>query len=211
MRSNITQQMVDEYASGHVKPIILAELYFDSGTIYVFSGLGTLDFNGNTYLGGGKFIGCSAPKETQDTQANGIVCSLNGVDSSLIATSLQEKSRGRPFRLYLGAISTTQYLITEDTVDPDNPYYVLTEDGYKILLENQLVDAPYRIFSGLMDVMEFTDDGVQGDIKLAVENILIIGQRAKIGRYTNEDQTRRFPNDKGLSLINQLMDKSIVW
>jgi hypothetical protein len=40
---------------------------------------------------------------------------------------------------------------------------------------------------------------------------LIIGRRRKIRRYTDEDQRAVYPSDKGLSLINQLQDKEIVW
>lgn len=206
MRSNITQSMLDEFASGAVRPVLLADMFFDSGTVRMFTGLGTLTYNGNDYLGGGQFINISSITESQDLKANGIVCSLNGLDSNLVALALTERTRRRPFRLYLGAQSTTQYVLTED-----QPGYVLTEDGYKILLESQLVDTPYRIFSGLMDVMEGTTDGQTGDIKLSVENILLIGQRAREGRYTDEDQKRRFPLDRGLENINQLQDKSIVW
>lgn len=199
--------MIAEYSSGSVNPVLMAEMFFDSGTLRMWTGYGTLTYNGEEYFGGGNFIGISSIEETQDLEAKGIVATLNGIPTSLIAIALGERSRGRQFRLYLASVTTRRYVATES-----QPGAIELEggDGY-ILLENQLVDAPYRIFSGLMDVMEITDNGEDSNIRLSVENALIIGRRAKIRRYTSEDQKKRFPTDKGLDFINQLQDKEIVW
>lgn len=204
---NISADMIAEYSSGSVNPILMAELFFDSGTLRMWTGFGVLTYNGDDYFGGGNFIGISSVEETQDLEAKGIVATLNGIPTSLINIALAERSRGRPFRLYLASVTTRRYVATED-----DPGAILLEDGDGyILLENQLVDSPYRIFSGLMDVMEITDNGEDANIRLSVENALIIGRRAKVRRYTSEDQKKRFPNDKGLDFINQLQDKEIVW
>lgn len=202
---NLSPDMAAEFSSTSVSPVIMAELFFDNDTLRMWTGIGELEWGEKTFLGGGNFIGISPIEETQDTQAKGIVASLSGIPSTTIAASLLHKSRGRPFRLYLAAVDTKQSVATED----DD--IVLTEDGGRVLLENNLIDAPYRIFSGIMDTIEFTDNGEDANIRLSVENSLIIGQRAKLMRYTSEDQKKRFPNDTGLDLINQLQDKEIVW
>lgn len=204
---NITPEMLAEFTSKSVNPVFLAELFFDSGTLRLWTGYGELVFNGETFFGGGNMIGISQIQETQQLEANGIVCTLSGIPQNLIALSLAERSRGRPFRLYLGGATSTRYIATEDT-----PGRIELEDssGY-ILLENQLINAPKRIFSGLMDVIEITDGGDTSNLRLSVENILIMGRRSKVRRYTSEDQKRFYPNDKGLDLINQLQDKEIVW
>lgn len=203
---NLSPDMIAEYSGPSVSPALLGELYFDSATLRMWTGYGTLTYNGEDFFGGGNFIGVSPIDETQETHAKGIVVSLNGIPSNLIAAALLERSRGRPFKLYLGSVVSKRYVATED-----EPGIVKTEDDSNILLENQLLDSPYRIFSGLMDVMEFTDNGEEATIRLSVENSLIIGQRPKIGRYTMEDQKKRFPEDTGLDFINQLQDKEIVW
>lgn len=204
---NLTPEMVGEIISNNVSPIIMAEMFFQSGTIGMWTGLGTLQWDNRTFFGLGNFIGVSPIEETQDIVAKGIVVTLNGIPSTTISLALNERFRGRPFRLYFGSVSTRRYIATEDT-----PGAVELEDGSGyVLLENQLVNSPYRIFSGLMDTMEFTDTGETADIRLSVENILIIGQRNKIRRYTKEDQRKQYPLDKGLDLINQLQDKELVW
>lgn len=204
---NISAELKAELISNSVEPILLAEMFFDSGTIGAWTGIGDFTWNGKTFFGGGNFIGVTSIDETQELQAKGLTVSLNGISTSNISLALNERVRGRPFRLYVGTMNTRRYVATEDT-----PGRVKLEDGSGyVLLENQFIGEPYRIFAGKMDYMEFTDNGDSADIKLAIENDLIIGQRPKIGRYTNEDQRKRYPNDKGLEFINQLQDKEIVW
>lgn len=203
----LTPAIIDEFTSKRVNPVYLAELFFDSGVLRLWSGYGTLEFNGETFFGGGNLIGISQVDETQQLEAKGIVCTLNGIPTNLIALALGERSRGRRFTLYMGAATTKRYIATED-----DPGRIELEDGSGyILLENQLINDPFRVFSGLMDVIEITDSGDTSNLRLSVENILITGRRSKIRRYTSEDQKRFYPNDKGLDFINQLQDKEIVW
>lgn len=160
-----------------------------------------------TFIGAGNFIGISPIDETQDLVAKGIVASLTGIPSSIISLALGERCRGRPFRLYMAVVDTTRYVATEG-----GDGRVELEDGSGfVILENNLIDSPYRMFAGLMDVMEFTDSGEYADIRLSVESNLIIGQRAKNMRYTNEEQKRIYPGDRGLENIPSLQDKEIVW
>lgn len=204
---NLSPEMIAEFSSGYVRPVLMAELYFDDQTLMMWSGLGDLVWGDKVFSGGGNFVGVSPIEETQDIQAKGIVASLNGIPSSLISLALGERVRGRPFRMYLGIVGSQDFVATED--EPGS--IKLEDDSGYVLVENALFSTPYRIFSGLMDVMEFTDDGSSADIRLSVENSLIIGQRAKIARYTVEDQRKRYPFDKGFVFINQLQDKEIVW
>lgn len=204
---NLTADMAAEFAGESTSPALMAELVFDSGTVRMWTGLGTLTWNENEYLGGGNLIGLSPIEETQDLVANGIVVSLSGVSSQNLALSLTENTRRRPFRLYLGVVTTRQYVETEDGTG-----LVELEDGSGyIRLENSLVDSPYRIFSGLMDVIESSNNGDSHILRLSVENILLVGQRAKLFRYTDIDQKKVYPTDRGLELINQLQDKELVW
>lgn len=203
---DISAEMIAEFSGPSVSPVLMAEMFFDSQTIGMWTGLGTLTWGEKSFFGGGNLIGLSPIEESQGTEAKGVVVSLNGISPTLISLALAERCRGRKFNLYLGSVITTRYVATED-----EPGRVLTEDGGYVLLENNLVDSPLRMFSGLMDVMEITDNGNTANIRLSVENALIIGQRNKVARYTMEDQRKRFPSDRGLDFINQLQDKEIVW
>lgn len=204
---NLTSDMATEFSSRNTAPALLAELFFDTGTLRLWTGIGDLTVGDDTYTGAGNLIGISSIQETQELQAKGIVCTLNGISASIISLSLNERSRGRAFKMYLAVVDTSQYVSNEAG---DGLIELEDGSGY-VKLENSLVDSPYRIFSGLMDVMEFTTDGKTATVRLSVENVLIKGQRAKISRYTQEDQRKLYPTDKGLEFINQLQDKEIVW
>lgn len=186
---NLTAEMAAGIVEGGVLPNLLGVFEFDSGTVGMWTGLGQIDWNGITFSGGGNLIGVSPIEETQELQAKGQVLSLNGISSALLATSLTENVKNRPLRIYLSL------------TDPNGP----DSDG------DIFIADPYRVFSGLMDTFEFTDDGEKANIRLSVENILMIGQRAKISRYTDEEQRQRFPDDMGLEFINRLQDREIVW
>lgn len=202
---DITTAMSDGYSGANVTPAYLAELYFDSGMVGVWSGVGTLQWGEKSYIGGGNLVGISDIRENQSLEATGLNCVLNGVSSSLISTALSEKQRGRPFRLYLAIVSTKPIVLTEDGGS------ALTEDGGAILVENELVDSPYRIFNGLMDTIDINTDAETATINLAVESLMLIGRKPKLRRYTSQEQKKYYPNDLGLDFIPNLTDKEIVW
>lgn len=204
---NLSPEMVAEVTAPAVAPALLVELVFDAVTIRLWTGIGNLSYGGEIFSGAGNLIGISSIDETQNTEARGIVASLNGVPSTMVAMALGQNPRGRPFRLFFAVVDSRRYIATED-----EPGRVELEDGSGyILLENNLINTPYRIFSGLMDTFEMADNGESANIRLAVENALIVGQRTKVQRYSNEDQKKAYPNDRGLEFINPLQDKELVW
>lgn len=169
--------------SGKVADVaLLAEMVFDSGTLYMWTGYGDLTWDSKTFLGGGNLIGISGTEETQELQAKGLELTLSGIPEDQIALALTEKTRGRPFRMWLASV-----------------------------VDNVVVGTPYRIFTGMMDVLSMNDTGQEASLVLTVENSLIIGQRSKVRRYTSEDQRKYYSNDTGLDRIPQLQDKEVVW
>jgi len=210
---DLTTNMAAEIEANNLMPVLLAEFEFDSATLYMWSGTGTLTWDGNDYLGGGNLVSISTMEETQELQAKGIVCTLSGIPSTLIAAALLERTRGRPMRLWLGCIDPS----SDDVRLLEDGGYRLLEDGsYRLLEEghvppNTLVEDPYRVFTGLMDVIEGSDNGEAALLRLSVESALIIGRRSKVARYTSEEQRKRYPTDRGLEFINQLQDKEVVW
>ena len=205
MSRNLTPEMQTEFEGQTISPALLVEFEFDSATLRMWTGVGDLEYLEEIYTGGGNLIGISAIEETQELEAKGLVFELTGIPQNLIATALTEKTRGRPCRLYIASVSTTRVVATEDGGT------VLTEDGGAVLLENQLVDSPYRIFTGLMDVLELEDTGQTATFRLSAESTLITGQRNKVKRYTDEEQKKLYPDDRGLEFINSLQDKEVEW
>lgn len=206
---NLTSGMSTGFSQNFVVPHLLGVFEFESGTLGMWTGLNSIEWNGITFYGGGNLIGISPIEETQELQAKGVVLSLNGISPDLVATSLTENVKNRALRIYLALLGDG--IIT----DPDTGLPITDPDTGEPITDPDFVGGflsdPYRIFSGLMDTFEFTDDGTRADIRLSVENILLIGQRSKVARYTDEEQKKRYTGDKGLEFINRLQDREIVW
>lgn len=189
---DLSAEMIAEFEGAAIKPALIAELQFDSETLRLWTGMGFLDWNGEQYYGGGNLIALSPFDETQKLEAKGIVCSLSGIPTTSISLALNERTRGRPFRMWLACVDDTP-------------------DSSGIISPKNLIFTPYRVFTGLMDVMEWGDDGKSGTLRLSVESSMLLGQRNKISRYTAEEQKKLYPTDLGLDGIPQLQDKEVVW
>ena len=131
---------------------------FLGGTARFWSGLGDKTIESETYIGAGDIIAFAPITESAELEANGINLTINGIDSSLIATALTDVYQGRTLTLYVGALDA-----------------------------NFAVIATYQLFKGLMDVMTISDDSNYSNISITCENILIGMNRNKVRRYTNQE------------------------
>ena len=166
-----------------VRPIFLVHMVFDSSELNIWSGVGNLSFDSVTYTGLGDLLSISDIKETSDISATGISVSLSGVKTSLIAVAKDQDYQGRELTVRLGAFNESGSLIAD----------------------------PVIIFSGFMDTMTIAEAGAYSSITIAVENKLVAFERAKIRRYTAEDQKIEYPADKGFEFVTSIVQKEIFW
>ena len=166
-----------------VRPIYLIDLEFASGSIYLWSGLGDLAYNSNTYLGAGDLLNVGAVEESTDLTAAGAQITLGGIKQSLLLLARDEPYQGRPLTIRLGAFD---------------------ENG-------DLISTPVIMFSGFMDVMTIADSGETSTITVTAENKLIAFQTTAVRRYTAEDQKIEHPADKGFEFVAKIQEKEIVW
>jgi hypothetical protein len=166
-----------------VRPIYLVDLDFASGSIYLWSGLGDLAYNSNTYLGAGDLLNVGALEESTDLTAAGAQITLGGIKQSLLLLARDEPYQGRPLTIRLGAFD---------------------ENG-------DLISTPVIMFSGFMDVMTIADSGETSTITVTAENKLIAFQTTAVRRYTAEDQKIEHPADKGFEFVAKIQEKEIVW
>ena len=166
-----------------VRPIYLVDLEFASGSIYLWSGLGDLSFNSNTYIGAGDLLSIGSVQESTELTATGAQITLGGIKQSLLTLARDEPYQGRPLTIRLGAFD---------------------ENG-------DLIASPVIVFSGFMDVMTISDSGETSTISLSAENKLIVFQKTAVRRYTAEDQKIEHPNDEGFEFVAKIQEKEIVW
>ncbi len=157
---------------------------FATGTVYLWSGLGEIDFGGNTYVGfGGVLTSISRVKETSDIKAQGITIALSGITEEFRSLVLAEARQGKPGSIFIGFIA---------------------DDG-------SVIADPAIAFEGRLDVPSMHDNGQDILINITYENRLRDLERLREFRNTNESQKILFPDDIGFEYVPSLQDWNGSW
>jgi len=181
MSRDITTLNKDASKADVVTPILFVFMDFDS-PLYVNTSPYPFSFGGNEYLGVGTLGKIEAIEEGTNIQARNIRLQLSGIPPELITIALDEHYQGKSCIVYLGFLDS----------------------------DHALIDDPFIVFSGLMDVMDI-NIGKTAEIMVTAENKLADWARPRISRYTNVDQQEKYPNDKGLEFVAEMADIEIVW
>lgn len=164
-------------------PIYFLSLDFASGVVYMHSRIGTITWGGNDWIGVGSFGEISAVEETSELSVKTVTYTLSGIPNEFISIVHEEHYQGRAARLYLGFIDRTT---------------------------RQLVDTPFILDTGRMNVPEISDDATC-QVTLTAQSRISLWDRPAIRRYTDADQQKRFPGDKGCAFVNQAAQKELNW
>ena len=183
MSRSLTGALQAELAKQALAPIVLVQAQFTSGTIYVWSGIGSLSWNAQTWLGVGNLGSISTISEGTEVEAQGIVIGLSGIPAALIVQILGECRPNAPVKVWLGAVDSAGAVIAD----------------------------PYQAFSGRMDVPEIEEGADTCEIKIHVENRLIDLGRARERRWTHEDQKIDYPTDLGFEYVASLQEWNGLW
>lgn len=184
MTRGLTAGMVTEATADTVAPIVLIKAEFDSGSVFLFTGYGTITFNGDDYTGAGNVLSFSSIEETQELEANNVTATLSGVNTALIAIALAEEYQDRPVTMWLAFLNQATGAIIAD---------------------------PTVIFRGRLDVMTIEESGETASISMRAESVLISLKRPKTRRYTSEDQKITDPTDTFFDRVPALQDTQVIW
>lgn len=183
MARSLTAGMITEVTGRSLSPLLLIKAEFDSADLNLWTGIGSISYGGDTYIGVGNLLGMTAFIETNKVEANGLSITLTGINSSIISTALGEDYQGRFISCFFACLNSSGALISD----------------------------PYLLFRGRMDVMEILEAGETTSVTMRCENLLVDFRRRKIRRYTDEDQKTYNPSDKGLEYVDQIQDREIIW
>jgi len=186
-----------------VYPFFAVELLFDDSPLRLWTGLGTLVFDGNSWAGTGNLLDVSSVEETSEIAVRGATLTLSGVPTEVISLALSEPYQGRVANVYFGMFS-------KGSLQKEDGAYILLESGGRIELELQETGLT-QIFSGYMDEMNIDEGPETSTVELKVENKLIDLERARVRRFTSGYQKSVYPGDKGLDFVESLQDKEVVW
>jgi hypothetical protein len=183
MARDLTADFKVEIEGKLVRPIVFVFLDFVADPIYVWSGVGTVSWNGHSWLGVGNLGGVSAVQETADTIAQNITLSLSGIPTEYLSDVINAVQQNTDVQVWFG---------------------FLAED-------NSIVADPYQVFWGHIDVPTVTEGADTSTVSITCENPLIDLQRSANRRYTPDDQKIDYPTDKGFEYVASIQEWDGTW
>jgi hypothetical protein len=164
-------------------PVYFVELRYDSGTIRAHSAIGTINWGGNDWLGVGQFGQISEVLNQSDLEVSSLKLTLSGVPNDQISVALNEHYQNRKCLIYLGFLDD----------------------------EDQLVDTPALIWTGLMESQDITLSDASSEIQLKVVNELARWDKPKELRFNDATQRSLFPDDRFFEFVAETVEKRIFW
>jgi hypothetical protein len=174
--------MVAAIQSNNLQPALFVQASFSNETVYIWSGTGSITWNGQTWAGLGALLGVSAAEDGSTVEARGITITLSGLNSALLAEALGSYQLGLPVTVYLGFFS----------------------DG-------SLVASPIAAWAGRMDQPTIEVGADTATISINCESRLIEMNNSVDRRYTLQDQQMDHPGDLGFQFVDGLQEMTLNW
>lgn len=179
----LSTAVITEIESATLRFVLFVKLEFDSGTIYLHNGIGTLTWGSNDWLGVGDFGSIEQIEEGVELSPYSLVLLLSGLDSSLMDEAMNQDYYLRPITLYFGSLDTST---------------------------GALVDDPDELWSGKMDTAEVSIGTVNG-IRLTCESDFAVFDKANQSRFSDAHQQRDYSGDLIFQYMEQMVDTVVVW
>ena len=90
MSRDLTVAFVTALADQSLRPVIFFEGQFATGWVRIWSGLGEVSWNGESWAGAGSLLGLGPLGETGEVVAGGTAVSLSGVPLDLVQMAIEE-------------------------------------------------------------------------------------------------------------------------
>lgn len=182
MTRPVSADMADAIKSGSDIALI-AQIEHPDGTLYVWTGVGTLEYNGQSYVGAGKLGQVSPVRNTTDLAIQEIVFSMRGVNPT-DAARLSGNVRNLRAQVWMVALD----------------------------YRGQVIADPYQVIDAIEDfqTLEVQDDGMTS-LNIITRNGFYTLERALQENWTAEDQKQIYPTDSGLDMIASLVNQDIQW
>lgn len=180
---DLTTAMKDAIADGVVRAIFFVEASFASGFLRVHSAIGTITWDGKTWIGVGSLGQIKSLPETSELQAQGMTLALSGIPSDLAGKVLADIRQGQPCRVWFGCLDSS----------------------------NNVIADPCVAFAGRIDIGSIDEQPETITASVTVENKLIDMQRVRERRYTPHDQQFDFPGDLGFDYVASVQQWNGTW
>ena len=106
----------------------------------LWTGVGTLNFNGYDWTGAGTLLSVSAIEETTETAAKGADITVTNLPSEILALALKAPYQGRTGKIYFGVSEASMTEIFSGYMDQMNIVDAPDGGSIQVSLENKLID-----------------------------------------------------------------------
>lgn len=165
----------------HVYEVVLVKLEFDT-PVYVHSGIGSISYGGNTYLGVGRFGGISGTRESEALGPSAITLTLDGITSAQITEALDSGNLYDPVTIYVG----------------------YRQDA------GTLVDDPWILWKGWYEFASVVLDS-ESSVNIVCQHDLAILDEKGGDRYSDEDQQDKYTGDIGFAFAHDMGSVNLIW
>jgi hypothetical protein len=175
--------MLSQLSGPKIKPVLFLQMRFTDGDSFVWSGVGNLQWNGQTWIGMGTLGTISAIEESSELKATNVTFTLNQIPQDLLREALGQVRQGNPVKLWFGSMG-------------DN---------------NNVLADPLQMYAGRMDVPTIDDGARTGSISISTENRLVDLNRSRERRFTDQDQQIDHPGDLGFQYVQFIQQWNGTW
>jgi len=183
MPRNCTTTFINALLEPVIRPALFIQATFVNETVYLWTGVGSIVWNYQTWVGLGGALSVSTIEEVATVEAKGVSISLSGIDNNLLQECLNEFQVSLPVYVYFGLF-----------------------DGSGNLLPN-----PVTSFAGRMDQPTVDIDTQTSTITIACESLLMDMNVALPWRYDAITQAIFYPNDLAFSFVNSIQNVPVYW
>lgn len=165
------------------EPLLFFEGVMKTSIVRMWTGIGEIEWNGQTWLGAGAMASVSPVRETSEVVAEGLSVTLAGIPTDLLSLVLNEVQQNNTGRIWLA---------------------FMDDDG-------SIVADPALAFVGRLDTSNVRDDAESLTVTIQYESRLRDFERNRSFRYTTESQETLFADDKGFDFVPSLQEWNGVW
>lgn len=207
MSRTLESSITTAIASGDIEPFFAFKLAFDTTTLFLYTGLGTITIGSDTYTGVGSLLNFSNVEESADIGAKSVSITLSGIPSTNLSLALSEPYQGREVTILFGIRNANVTFLVNQSGD-----FILTEDGGLIdITEGEEPNATSTLFVGYIDQMDINEGVETSSITVKLESKLLELERTRVLRYTSAIQKALFTGDKGFDFVDELQGQTFNW
>jgi len=207
MSRTLDSSITTALSSGDIEPFFAFKMAFDTTTLFLYTGLGTITIGSDTYTGVGSLLNFSNVEESADIGAKSVSITLSGIPSANLSLALTEPYQGREVTILFGIRNANIIYLTDEGGN-----FILTEGGGLIdITEGTEPNASSTLFVGYIDTMDINEGVDTSTITVKLESKLLELERTRVLRYTSAIQKALYSGDKGFDFVDQLQGETFNW